>query len=552
MNVTELIRRLKMTKEEFFPLVRGLGFDIGSRAIKVNDQVAQKIVTAINRQRKAAKKQSLFGPEKVEAKVIDEDAKIIDIPDNLTVKSFSEKLERPVTDVIAVLMKNGIMATINENLDFDTATIIAEDLGYRTQRGGKTEKVETDAEKLLATLLNDEDSSKKKDRAPVVVVMGHVDHGKTKLLDTIRKTQVMDSEAGGITQHIGAYQAEHNGRKITFIDTPGHEGFSAMRSRGARVADLAILVIAADDGIKPQTEEVIALMEKAKLPFIVAINKIDKPDADIERVKKQLSDLNLIPEDWGGKTIIAPVSAKQAKGIDNLLEMLLLVADIEKEQIQADPKRLAVGTIIESHVDKGKGPVATVLVQSGTLRIGDVVLVGNVVGKIKALTDWNAKALREAPPSTPAQILGLKGVPVVGDILQVSDDKKAMKKRLKDYHRFSHSATVSETETSSKKELRVLLRADTLGSSEAIAESLEKIQHAEVSVKVMNQRLGNITEKDIVQAEAAGAVIYGFHVGLTPGAEQTSHTSQVEIKRYSIIYELLDDAKERLEKLLDQ
>lgn len=557
MNVTELVRRLKMTKEEFFPLAQELGFDIGVRAIKVNDDVAEKLIRAIQQKKSSAKgPKSWFGEAKApvaqQAAITSED-RILVIPDNVTVRQFAEKLNRSVTDVIAVLMRNGIMATINESLDFDTATLLAEDFGYRTQKEVKNEQDEQDkTSALLSKLLEEQTGETHTPRPPVVVVMGHVDHGKTKLLDAIRQTHVVDEEAGGITQHIGAYQAEHQGKRITFIDTPGHEAFSAMRSRGARVADLAILVIAADDGIKPQTEEAIAIMEQAKLPFIVAINKIDKDGADIERVKKMLSEFNLIPEDWGGKTICVPVSAKTLKGIDALLEMILLLSDIEKEKIFANPEGEAVGTIVESNIDKGKGPVATVLVQTGTLRVGDWVIVGNVVGKIKALTDWNGHPMEKVEPSQPARILGLKHVPVVGDILHATQDKKLIKQKTKERHRIISKKDVVQTEAEQKKkQLNLVLRADTFGSLEAIVESLQKIEHDEVAVNVISQHFGNITEKDIVQAEAADALVFGFNVGLTPGAEQASHNSSVTIKTFSIIYELLNEVKKQMSGLLD-
>lgn len=538
-------------------MVQELGFDIGVRAIKVNDDVAEKIIRLIQQKKSTTRgAKSWFGEAQIPAAQTaptNKEDRILTIPENVTVRQFAEKLGKPVTDVIAVLMRNGIMATINENLDFDTATLLAEDFGYRTEKEVKNEQDEQDrASALLSKLLKEQTGETHTARPPVVVVMGHVDHGKTKLLDAIRQTHVVDEEAGGITQHIGAYQAEHKGQRITFIDTPGHEAFSAMRSRGARVADIAILVIAADDGIKPQTEEAIAIMEQAKLPFIVAINKIDKEGADIDRVKKMLSEFNLIPEDWGGKTICVPVSAKTLKGIDDLLEMVLLLSDIEKEKIFANPDGEAVGTIVESNIDKGKGPVATVLVQTGTLRVGDWVIVGDVVGKIKALTDWNGRIMEKVEPSQPARILGLKHVPVVGDILRATMDKKLIKQKTKERHRILGKKEVVQSEAEQKKkQLNIVLRADTFGSLEAIVESIGKIEHKEVTVNIISQHFGNITEKDIVQAEAAEALIFGFNVGLTPGAEQASHNSSVTIKTFSIIYELLDEVKKQMGGLLD-
>ncbi|OGY80055.1 MAG: translation initiation factor IF-2 [Candidatus Kerfeldbacteria bacterium RIFCSPHIGHO2_02_FULL_42_14] len=551
MNVTELIRKLKMNKEEFFPLVQELGFDIGVRAIKVDDVVAQKIMQTIQQHRRTQGK-SFFAEEKKARVEVASDAKVLRLPQKITVKNFAEKIGKPVTDLIAILMQNGIMATINENLDFETATIVAEDLGFKTEfEDVQTQKTEISRKALLESLLIKDSKAQLQMRAPVVVVMGHVDHGKTKLLDAIRKTNLVEQEAGGITQHIGAYQVMHQGRTITFIDTPGHEAFSAMRSRGARIADIAILVIAADDSIKPQTVEAIEIMEKAELPFIVAVNKIDKPEADIDRVKKDLAKYNLIPEDWGGKTICVPVSAKQRQGISELLDMILLVADIEKDHILANPQADAAGTIIESHIDKGKGPVATVLVQTGTLKKGELIVAGNAIGRIKAMYDWNSKALEQALPSQPAQFLGFKNTPKVGDILRVTHDRKMLKQTAKEYRKFARPIESSLDKKATQKQLSIILRADTLGSLEAIVESIKKQEHKEVHIGIIMKGLGNISEKDIVLAESTGSLILGFNVTFTPGAQQAAHTSQVQIHIFNIIYELLDLVKQSIEKLLE-
>ena len=559
MNVTEMIRKLKMTKEEFFPLATELGFSIGERAIKIDDRVANKLMEAIKKHYKTGNKKSVFADETIKEEkttAADEDEqKIIELPEKITVKHFADKLEKQVTDLIAVLMKNGIMATINENLDFETATIIAEDLGYKTKLK-KGEEEEAHSAKQAKKISNILDKEKKHEanlveRPPVIVVMGHVDHGKTKLLDAIRQTNVVDEEAGGITQSIGAYQVEHNKRKITFIDTPGHEAFTAMRSRGANIADIAILVVAADDGVKPQTIEAIEIMEKAKLPFVVAINKIDKPEADIEKTKKDLSDLNLIPEDWGGKTICVPISAKQKQNIEEILDMVLLLADMDKNKLTANPNREAVGTIVESNIDKDSGPVATVLVQTGTLKLGDLISVGKVIGKVKALKDWRGQSVKEAGPAMPARFLGLKGAPVVGDVLQVVKDQKELKKnQQKKYQSFGFLKASQKEKEDKRKKLKIILKADTLGSLEAIIESLEKIKHDEVSISIINKGLGNITEKDIDQAEAGDAIILGFNIELTPTGRDHMYGSTVVINTYKIIYELIDFVKEKLEELL--
>lgn len=559
MNVTEIIRELKMTKDEFFPLANQLGFAIGERAIKVDDRIAIRLIQAIKQHRKAGQKTSLFAHEKVaeidehiaENAEADKEKKILEVTDPITTKQFAELLGKPVTDVIAILVRNGIMATINQNLDFETVSIISEDLGYRTKLVSDTgAAADTQREEKLASALKADTVDNVMDRPPIVVVMGHVDHGKTKLLDAIRKTNIVDEEAGGITQSIGAYQIDHNGRSVTFIDTPGHEAFTAMRSRGANVADLAILVIAADDGIKPQTVEAIEILEKAKLPFIVAINKIDKPDADIDRVKKELSEFNLVPEDWGGKTICAPISAKSGTNIDDLIEMVLLLADLHKDEMQANPNRDAVGTIIESRIDKDAGAVATVLVQTGTLRMGDVVEVGDVSGKIKAMKSWKGDSIKSAGPSMPVQFLGLKGAPEVGDILITGDAVDLKKKKKKSYQSFGYIKSQVDQQETTKDRLKVILKADTLGSLEALVASLDKMQYEEVSLEIIKKGLGNFTEKDIDQAVAAKAKLIGFNVSMTPAASDYALGTQTTAETFSVIYKLMERLEEMLEELL--
>lgn len=554
MNVTEIVRELKMTKEEFFPLVAELGFDIGERAIKVDDTIAVRLIAAIKSHRKLGQRKSLFSHERQAEEVkaeLDPSAKILEVPDPVTTKQFAELLGKPVTDLISILMRNGVMATINENLDFDTATIIAEDMGYKTQRvAAKVDDRAVEREEQLKTALSLDTEKKLQPRPPVIVVMGHVDHGKTTLLDAIRKTNIAAQEAGGITQTIGAYQIEYKDRNITFIDTPGHEAFTAMRSRGANVADVAILVVAADDGLKPQTIEAIGILEKAKLPFVVAINKMDKPDADVEKVKKGLSEVNLIPEDWGGKTICVPISAKTNQHIDELLDMVLLVADLHQDKIQANPDRTAVGTIIESRIDKDSGPIATVLVQTGTLRIGDIVEVGDVAGKIKALSSWRGTPVREATPSTPVRFLGLKNAPVVGDILTITNDPKVLKrKQKKSYQSFGymkHKTEVAKTGI----QLPVILKADTLGSLEAVAEAVEKLHFKDVEIDIVRRGLGNFTEKDINQAVSSKARLIGFNVSMTPAAADYALGTQTTAQSFTVIYKLLEHITAELEALL--
>ena len=400
------------------------------------------------------------------------------------------------------------------------------------------------------------------ERPPVVVVMGHVDHGKTALLDAIRRTNVIDTESGGITQHIGAYQVERKGRPITFIDTPGHEAFTIMRSRGARVADVAVLVVAADDGVQPQTVEVIKIIEAAKLPFVVAMNKMDKPNVDLQHVKTQLSEHNLIPEDWGGKTIISPVSAKKGDGIDDLLETILLVTDMNKEKITANPNRRAVGTIIESHIDKGEGPVATVLVQAGTLNRNDVLSIGDAsYGRVRAMKNWKNEMVDKATPGTPVKILGFKVAPQVGDIIEVPEKGKKLIGVKKEYAGDKQNTAAMAVATPTQDEdgeetgvgyktLNIVLKADALGSSEAIVGTLEKMITSEVGVKVIGKGLGNITDGDVLAAEASDGIVAGFNVVATRDAGILGREKKIDVLTYKIIYDLFDEVKRRLQLML--
>ncbi|MDD2807702.1 MAG: translation initiation factor IF-2 [Patescibacteria group bacterium] len=559
MNVSELARKLRTTSKELLEILPAVGFDIGKRAIKIDDRQAQRIMEQWSALK--ARYRDLNAVDEAEEKNVATAGPvvptIIALPPLIRVKEFAEKLKLPLSKVMAELMKNGVLSSMNEQIDFDTAAIVGSELGFEiiadTQSAAHEEK--TTSEKL-EKLLTEDDKTKLLSRAPVVVVMGHVDHGKTKLLDTIRQTNVVAGESGGITQHIGAYQVVKKGQPITFIDTPGHEAFTTMRSRGARIADIAILVIAADDSIQPQTKESIKIIKSAELPMIVAINKIDKPDANIEKVKQDLATLNLMPEDWGGQTICVPISAKAGTGIDELLEMILLVAETEKDKIVANPNRLAVGTIIESHINRNEGPVATALVQNGTLRRGDLIEVTDTFyGKIRAMKDFLGRDLEAAPPSTPVKIIGLKAAPSVGDVLQViaEIDKKHQLKK----YQLSQQATdysrpqeVKKEEGPQRQTVNVVLKSDVLGSLEAIIASLNKLEHPEVGVNIIFKGLGNITESDIERANSSKALVYGFHVKPNQAAELLAEDKKIEIKLYDIIYQLLDDAKARLEKIL--
>ncbi len=481
----------------------------------------------------------------------------IELPPRITVRELAELLGVSPIRILAELIRSGVMVNVNQQIDYDTAAVVASDLGFETVPQRPPE-VELEAEAVAAGQKVREYDPEAVPRPPVVTIMGHVDHGKTKLLDAIRKTNVVATEAGGITQKIGAYQVEVHGKKITFLDTPGHEAFTAMRARGAKVADIAVLVVAADDGVMPQTLEAIAHARAAGVPIVVAINKIDKPEANPDRVKQQLADHGLVPHDWGGTTETVPVSARTGQGIEDLLETILLVA--EMEDIRANPNKPAVGTVIEARMEPTKGPLATVLIQSGTLNLRDVVVVGKVWGKVRAMYDDRGRKLRKAEPSTPVQILGLSGLPEPGDILKVVPDEKTAKMQAEEA---SRRAAKEEAPTRSLEdiqrliaagkvqELPVILKADLQGSLEAIRGSLEKLSSEKVKVNIIYQATGPITESDIMLARATGAIIIGFNVRPDPAARRAAEQAKVDIRYYNVIYSLVDDVKAALEGLLE-
>ncbi|PWB38638.1 MAG: translation initiation factor IF-2 [Parcubacteria group bacterium] len=554
MNVSALARQLKVTVSELLEKLPELGFDVGARAIKIDDKLVPKIIEAWRRaDRKESFKKELSqieerGREKNDEKTVVE--KQISVGETIVVKDMAELMKLPVARLMGELMKNGIMVSLNEKVDFDTATIIAEDLGFKVVKTDHEALEEISKKARLAELLTERTATITK--PPVVVVMGHVDHGKTKLLDAIRSTNVVDQEAGGITQHIGAYQVETKGKLITFLDTPGHEAFKAMRSRGGQIADIAILVVAADDGLQPQTLESISVIQKESLSFIVAINKIDKEGADPDRIKQQLTELNLTPEDWGGKTVTCLISAKQKQGISELLDLVLLIADMEN--LRADTEGSAIGTIIESHIDKSAGPVTTVLVQAGTLRVGDMFIVGEVPGKIKTLQNWMAKDVAAATPGMPVKILGLKLSPAVGEILQVISDKKQFKDKLKNLSHRGHTSNnnVKQSEDEDRADVTVLnliIKSDVLGSAEAIEEALSKIKVSDTKVKVIKKGLGQITDADILQAEATGAMVIGFHIKENKSLISLIDQKGVIVLYFDIIYKLLEHIEETLQNI---
>ena len=550
MNLTTLARILKITPQELKDHLPKMGFDIGQKAIKIDERTAQKII----RTWPAYKRNADFQARKETGVVIAEEIKekkVISIPKFIVVRDLASMFGIPASKVLAELIKSGIFTSLNERIDFDTAQIIGDDLNFEVVlQDGDSGESESVGDVIKQTIENTADNVLRP-RPPVVVVMGHVDHGKTSLLDAIREANVMSGEAGGITQHIGAYQVERNGKKITFIDTPGHAAFTAMRSRGAKVADLAILVVAADDGIKPQTIESFNIIKAANIPFVVAMNKIDKEGADINRVKQELSgQFGIIPEDWGGKTICAPISAKLGKGIGELLDAVLLAADVEVENMKADVDAPALGTIIESHVDRGEGPVATILIQNGTLKVGDFVSVGNVYyGKVRALKSYHGKSIASAIPSEPAKIIGLKIAPAVGDVMLAQQGEKAQFKQYrKDDDRSSMNFALKDADNMAF--VNVLIKTDVLGSGGAIEESLEKLNTEKVGVRIIYRGLGHITESDIARASSASAMVLGFNVKIDSSVEETARNQWVDIKMYRVIYDLIEDVKAKMKTVI--
>ncbi len=494
----------------------------------------------------------------------DKNNRVIEIPARLTVRELAQLMNVSPIDVIKRLMYDGIIATINQTIDYETAAIVASEMGFepceKAIAVAEEEVVFTGPVSLRERLYAQEDPANLRPRPPVVTVLGHVDHGKTSLLDAIRQTDVAAGEVGGITQHIGAYQVEHNGRLITFLDTPGHEAFTAMRARGAQTTDIAILVVAADDGVMPQTIEAINHARAARVPIIVALNKIDKPTAQPERVKRQLSDLGLIPDEWGGDTFVIPVSAKKRIGLEDLLATILLVAD--EQNIRANPDRPAVGTVLEAQLDRSMGPTATVLVQNGTLRVGDAVVAGTVYGRVRRMLDGHGKPIREAPPSTPALILGLSDVPLAGDTFEVVESEKVARaiaaQRIQEREAQAARPTRLTLDDLSRsirqgqaRELNLIIKADVQGSIEPIVSSLSKLGSEDLKVNIIHAAAGNVTESDINLAIASRAIVIGFQVTVDPAARRLAENEGVDIRIYDIIYELIDEVELALKGLLE-
>jgi len=585
-KVHKLAKELGLTSKELMAKLRALKINAKTHMSTIDDDAVARVKKALGgkakpskkapakaKAKKPAKRAKRAKPtptpevEKVEVKPevveIEEKADVPETPElkvlkidfPITVKDFAFKLQIKVNDLIKNLMAKNILATINQTLDEETANSIADEFGYRIERLPSEEDV------LLEEYEKD-DPAKLKPRAPIVTFMGHVDHGKTSLLDMIRKTKVVDKEAGGITQHIGAYEVVLPKGKVTFLDTPGHAAFTAMRARGANVTDVVVLVVAADDGIMPQTIEAIDHAKAAGVPIVVAINKIDKQNINLDKVNKQLATRELAPEGWGGKTITVGVSAKTGQGIDELLDMLLLEA--EMLELKANPDRPATGVIVEAELSKGKGPIATVLVSRGTLRTGDVMMVGLNYGKIRAMIDDKGHRVVEAGPAKPVEILGLSGVPLAGEkFCVIADEKKARdvvrvkrleaeKKKLEaGSQKISLEDFYNKVQEGKIKELKIILKADVQGSLEAIKDSLERLSTNEVKLSVIHAQVGNINDSDVMLASASNAVILGFHVAIIPSAKALSKQEGVDMRLYNIIYEAVNDIEAAMEGLLE-
>ncbi len=487
---------------------------------------------------------------------------LIEIPETLTVRDLADRIEASPIDVIKQLMANGVMANINQQIDFDTAAIVIAEFGYEAQA---IESLEADAPEDASELprwrqmLDEEDPEKLVDRPPVVTILGHVDHGKTTLLDAIRQEDVAAGEAGGITQHIGAYQISYNDRPITFLDTPGHAAFTAMRARGAQGADIAVLVVAADDGVMPQTREALAHANAARVPMVVALNKIDLPNANPDKVKQGLADVGLVSDEWEGDTMVVPVSAKQGTGIEDLIEAILLIAD--STEIRANPEGNVFGTVIEGELDKTKGVLATLLIQNGTLHISDVVMAGDAHGRVRAMFDYQGKPIKEAPPSTPVSVLGLSDVPRAGELFTLVESQreaKAIIKAREDKKVAAPTGAPAMTldhlfeayQAGEAQELRLVVKADVQGSLEPIINSLEELSAGDIRIKVLHSATGNIGEDDVMLAAASGAIVVGFNVAADQAAKRAGDTERVDIRLYDVIYRLTEDIEKALKGML--
>ncbi|MGZ9224196.1 MAG: translation initiation factor IF-2 [Anaerolineales bacterium] len=485
----------------------------------------------------------------------------IELPASIVIRDLAQKIEKSPIDLIKKLMSNGVMATINQSVDFDTAAIVMAEYGFEaTPEVVEDVKIETGEVPLWRQLIAGEDEARLKDRPPVVTILGHVDHGKTSLLDAIRQTEVAAGEAGGITQHIGAYQVERKGRLITFLDTPGHAAFTQMRARGAQGADIVVLVVAADDGVMPQTREAIAHAKAARVPIMVALNKIDKANANPDLVKQQLAEQELVPDEWGGNTMIVPVSAKQKQGIDDLLEGILLVAD--NTEIKANPNGKVMGTVIEAELDKSKGVMATLLVQNGTLESGSIVVAGTAHGRLRALSDFKGKPVKKAGPSTPVSVMGLSDVPSAGDVFEVVSSEKearaivaaraeATKSQAQARKKVSLEDLFASVQAGEARGLNLIVKADVQGSLDPIVSELNKLGEGKIGIKILYSETGNIGENDVMLASASHAIIIGFNVQADVSARRVAEKEGVDIRLYEIIYRMTEDIEKALNGMLE-
>lgn len=562
-RVYELAKKLKKDSKLLIEELKKEGIEVKSHMSTIDKETSDLILEVLSESRKVKKKEEkskkkdvthqIKEKEEIPTSTQEKRLKKIQLSEAITVKEIAEKLNVQPNEIIKRLMAMGIIATINQVIDIEAVKVIAKNFGFEAEIYS-IEREETFQEEK-------EDPSLLIPRPPVVTIMGHVDHGKTLLLDVIRKTNVIGKEAGGITQHIGAYKVEIEKGEIVFLDTPGHEAFTSMRARGAQVTDIVVLVVAADDGVMPQTEEAINHAEAAQVPIIVAINKIDKPNANIEKVKKDLMKFNLVPEEWGGQTIFVETSAKKRTGIENLLEMILLQAEVL--ELSANPKRLAKGIVIESKLDKGRGSVATVLIQNGTLKEGQSFIAGLNYGKVRALINDRGKKIKEAGPSTPVEVLGLSGVPLAGDsFVVVSDERKARQigilrqtKQREEGLAKTSKVTLEDLYTQIQKgdikELNILIKGDTHGSVQALKDSLEKLSTKDIILKVVHGAVGGITESDVMLSSASNAIIIGFNVRPTPKASEFLEKEKLDMRIYTVIYDAINDVKAAIKGLLE-
>ncbi len=540
-KVYQLAKDLGISNNDLIAVLRDLGVDVAGGSSVLDASTAEAVREMISQD-----------------KEIVSQAKTVEIPQALTVRELAEAMGLQTADIQKRLVELGILASVNQQIGADVAQKVAEKWGYTIKVVAKQEAREQKPTKLAP---QQKHAGKLVPRPPVITVMGHVDHGKTTLLDAIRKTNVTEQEFGGITQHIGAYQVEWKGKKITFLDTPGHEAFTAMRARGASVTDIAVLVVAADDAVMPQTVEAIDHARAAGVPIIVAINKVDKPEANVERTMQQLMEHGLMPEEWGGDTIMVKTSAKKGEGIDELLEMILLVAELADLKAEVSASKVA-GTVIEAQVDRGRGPVATVLIERGTLKIGAAIVAGETYGKVKAMFNDKGERVTKAGPATPVEIVGLSAAPQAGDRLESAKDErearaiaekraqKARQERMAARSKITLEDLYSHIQEGAIKKLNVVLKADVQGSEEAVRQSLTKIEHEEVRVDIIHSAVGNITESDILLASASDAIVIGFNVKCDPQAAKMAEAEHVEVRTYNVIYELTKDIRAAMGGLL--